>query len=104
MQRLHPPRAAHARPAVPWRRIRAALHSETSAFVTGSAVLIAAPLVTVWLMLGLHGLPTVVHGWVTIALGAAGASAVADGPLAALLASDACGHEGRTGEERGDGP
>jgi hypothetical protein len=94
------PRAAHARPAVPWRRIRAALHSETSAFVTGSAVLIAAPLVTIWLMPSLHGLSTLMHGWVTIALGTAGASPVAIEPLAAPLIFDPCAHGGRIG----DGP
>jgi anti-sigma factor RsiW len=104
MQRLHPPRAAHARRAASWRKIRAALHSETSAFVTASTVLIAAPLVTLWLMLGRHGLPTVMHGWVTIALSTVGASAAAIGLLAPLLASDPCGHLGRIGEGRGDGP
>ena len=104
MQRLHPSRAAHARPAVSWRKIRAALHSETGAFVAGSTALVAVPLVTIWLLLSLDGQSMATHGWGAVALGTVGSSALTSGLMAALFASDPGGHDGRIGDGRGNGP
>jgi hypothetical protein len=104
MQRPHLPRAAHARPAVSWRKIRAALHSETSAFFAGSASLIVVPLGLIWVMLDSDGRSIGVPGLVTVVLGTVGASVLATALIAALFRPDRSGHDSRVGGKRRDGP